>query len=283
MNSSLAQAWQGEYAVRRLRAQEQTDQQLEPLGRTGLTALAVQPGEWVLDVGCGAGATVLELARAAAPGGGVCGVDVSEQMLERARERCAAQRLQNVQLLAADAASCDFERHFDALYSRFGVMFFDDPAAAFANLRRSVVPGGRLAFVCWQALAQNPWAAQPLAALRAAVPEARLPEMFEPGRPGPFYFGDPERARQPLRAAGWTDIELTPHRMPIHIGGCMSLESAVGYSMEVGPPGRFVVAAGERRADDCRQALTRVLAPFTTQRGTWMEAAVFVITAVSRP
>lgn len=279
MGTSLSEAWQGEYAVRRVRAQDQTDQQLAPLGQVGLDALALRSGEWALDVGCGAGATTLALARAAGASGGACGVDVSEAMLNRARERVAHAGLQNVQLVAADAASCSFERRFDALYSRFGVMFFEDPAAAFTNLRRALQPGGRLAFVCWQALTKNPWAALPLEALRSAAPEARLPEMFEPDRPGPFYFGEPERALAPLREAGFRELSVTAHAMPIHIGAAMSLDAAVEYSMELGPPGRFVVAAGERWAAECRQVLTRVLAPHTSARGTWMDAAVYVFSA----
>lgn len=274
MSTPLSAAWTGDYALRRVRAQEQTDVQLAPLGQLGVQALQLRAAERVLDVGCGAGATVLELARAVGPSGHVCGVDVSEAMLARARERVAEAGCANVQLLAADASSCSFERPFDALYSRFGVMFFEDFTLAFENLHRALAPGGRFAFVCWQALARNPWAALPLAALQAAVPDAPLPEMFEPERAGPFYFGEPERALAPLRAAGFHALQVSARALPIHIGNAMTLEAAVEYSMELGPPGRFVIAAGERRAEACRQTLREVLAPYTSARGTWMDAAV---------
>jgi SAM-dependent methyltransferase len=278
--TSVQQAWQGEYAERWLRAEVQKDRQLAPLGRAALAALAPRAGEWVVDVGCGAGSTTLELAALTGPSGGVCAIDVSEPMLERARERCAAARLTNVQFALADAATHRFDRRFDALFSRFGVMFFEQPSEAFQNLRRSLVPDGRLAFVCWQALDRNPWAKLLLDAVIAIAPDVALPDMLLPDRPGPFYFAEPERVQRVLREAGFAGVGIAPLVTSTLFG--TTLAEAVDFCMETGPAGRFIVSAGPERSEAFRSAVTSVLAQHTSERGTWLEAAVFVVTARSR-
>ena len=130
--------------------------QLTPLGRPALDALAARPGERILDIGCGGGDTVLDLARRVAPDGSIVGIDVSAAVLAFARR--AAEGLGQVRFIQADAQAPPFApASFDAAFSRFGVMFFADPVAAFANIRRSLRPGGRLAFVCWRPMTENPW------------------------------------------------------------------------------------------------------------------------------
>ncbi len=137
--------------------------QLAPLGRRGLAALAPHPGESVLDIGCGGGETALDLVRAVAPDGTVVGIDLSAAVLAFAQR--AAQGCERVRFVQADAEVFPFEpASFDAAFSRFGVMFFADPAAAFINIRRSLRPNGRLAFVCWRALEENPLDILPLKA-----------------------------------------------------------------------------------------------------------------------
>src|SRR3979490_3641598 len=128
--------------------------QLAPLGRRGLAALAPHPGESVLDIGCGGGETALDLARAVAPDGTVMGIDLSAAVLAFAQR--AAKGCERVRFVHADAQVFPFEpASFDAVFSRFGVMFFADPIAAFVNIRRSLRPKGRLAFVCWRALGET--------------------------------------------------------------------------------------------------------------------------------
>src|SRR5262245_33143794 len=143
--------------------------QLAPLGRRGLAALAPHPGESILDVGCGGGETALDLVRAVAPDGTVVGIDLSAAVLAFAHR--AAEGCERVRFIHADAAVFPFEpASFDAAYSRFGVMFFADPTAAFANIRRSLRPNGRLAFVCWRALQENELDFLPLSAASAHLP-----------------------------------------------------------------------------------------------------------------
>jgi SAM-dependent methyltransferase len=213
--------------------QDLLDVQLEPLGRAVLDALALSPGEWVLDVGCGSGQTTLALAGRIGAAGHVVGVDISQPMLEVARRR--AEVAPQVAFHEADAQTFAFEpATFDAIHSRFGVMFFDDPAAAFFNLRRALRPGGRLAFVCWRTPAENPIMTLPMQAAAAHLPP---PEPMVPGAPGPFAFADAERVRTILAAVGFGDIAIAPQDMP---AGGNSVEGAVDLALKIGPLGRML-------------------------------------------
>jgi len=154
--------------------QERTDAYLDPLGRVAMALLQLHQGARVTDIGCGCGQTLLELAELVGPSGRVLGLDISQPMLARAQERAAPYG--NVSVVLADAETYTFTPGSeDALFSRFGVMFFRDPSAAFTNLRRALRPGGQLAFVCWQELAKNPWATRPLEAVMRLLPESAMP------------------------------------------------------------------------------------------------------------
>ena len=165
--------WNGEGGVHWVKQQAHTDAVLAPVADAVIAHAAPRSGERVLDIGCGCGSTTLLLSPLASH---VTGLDISEPMLNVARQR--AEGLANVDFVNADAAAFRTDTPYDLLFSRFGVMFFGDPTAAFANLRRAARPGGRLAFVCWRPIGENPWMQAPLhAAYNAGVP--RLP------KPGP--------------------------------------------------------------------------------------------------
>ncbi len=164
-NAEQIQYWNEQRGRAWVAQQELIEAQLAPLGRHAMDRAAIAAGERVLDVGCGCGQTTLELARRVGPRGSVLGADISSVMLGRARELAGAAGATNVRFEEADAQTHAFPpAGFDVLFSRFGVMFFADPRAAFANLRTALRPGARVAFVCWQALPLNPWMAVPLAA-----------------------------------------------------------------------------------------------------------------------
>jgi ubiquinone/menaquinone biosynthesis C-methylase UbiE len=261
-----------------VRLQDRTDALTGPLGRAAIARLAPAVGERVLDVGCGCGQTLLELAERVGPSGRVHGVDVSPPMVGRARERVAGQAA--ISLSLGDAQKQAFEpASFDAVFSRFGVMFFDDAAAAFRNLRAAVRSGGRLGFVCWQPLEKNPWAALPLAAVMRLLPPSAMPDMLRAGRPGPFSFGDPAHVRAILEDSGWKDVSTEPLEMPLHIGGAATLDEAVAYSLQIGPAARAMADAPRDLEPALAAALRDALAPFASARGVFVDGAVWIVTA----
>jgi SAM-dependent methyltransferase len=261
-----------------VRLQDRTDALIEPLGRVALERLSVAAGEQILDVGCGCGQTLLQLADVTGPSGHVLGVDISPPMLARARERVAGRS--NIALALGDAQVYGFTpASFDALYSRFGVMFFDDARAAFRNLRAAARTDGRLSFVCWQEMAKNPWAARPLDAVMRLLPASALPDMLREGRPGPFFLSDPARVRALLEAAGWKDVALEPLEMPLHYGGAATLDEAVEYSLQIGPAARAMADAPEALKPALEAALREALAPFAGSSGVFMYGAAFVVRA----
>jgi ubiquinone/menaquinone biosynthesis C-methylase UbiE len=262
------------------RLQEQTDAQLDPFGRQAMARLGVARGERVVDVGCGCGQTLLELADLVGPEGRVLGVDISAPMLERARQRAASRP--SVAVSLADAQTYPFApAGFDAAFSRFGVMFFEDARAAFANLRRALVSGGRLAFVCWQEIARNPWAELPLRAVLDVLGRETAPELLRPGNPGPFYFSDPDRVRSILGGAGFTDVAVDPHQQRMNLGAASTLEEALAYSRHIGPAARAMADADPKLRPALEAAITGALAPFATAEGVWTDAATFIVTARS--
>ena len=258
--------------------QDRTDALIEPLGRIAIDRLGVAAGERILDVGCGCGQTLLQLAERAGPSGHVLGVDISPPMLGRAREVVVGQP--TIALALGDAQVYAFAPEaFDAVYSRFGVMFFDDARAAFRNLRAAARPGGRLSFVCWQELAKNAWAARPLAAVMRLLPESAMPDLLREGRPGPFFLSDPARVRAILGDAGWKDVALEPVEMPLDLGGAATLDEVVDYSFQIGPAARAMTDAPETLKPALAAALREAFAPFATARGVFMDGAAFVVGA----
>ncbi|MGL4543820.1 MAG: class I SAM-dependent methyltransferase, partial [Polymorphobacter sp.] len=229
-NAEQIDYWNAKAGETWARFQEQLDRQIAPLGAAGIRALAPQPGERILDIGCGCGATTLALAAEVAPGGSVLGLDISQPMLDVARRRAAG--VANVAFREADAQTDDFGRGgFDAIFSRFGVMFFADPQAAFANIATKLAPGGRLTFVCWRPLVENDWMRVPLAAALPLLPPLPPPD---PLAPGPFAFADPDRVRALLTGAGWHSVNVEPWDADIGSG---DLDATVDLTFRVGPLG----------------------------------------------
>jgi SAM-dependent methyltransferase len=180
-----------------------------PVSETLFAALKLQPGEHVLDIGCGGGQTTLDAAERVGASGAATGFDISEPMLEIARERARAHALGNVTFAAGDAqVESPPNGPFDAVMSRFGVMFFADPVAAFTNIRRQMRPDGRIAFASWQALNKNEWfPGAVLAKYRHGPP----PDPGAPPQPGPFALAGEDYTRSILAAAGFTDISFHAH------------------------------------------------------------------------
>jgi SAM-dependent methyltransferase len=239
--------------------QTRIDSVFTPLTALALQAAAPAVGERVIDIGCGCGATVLELARLVGPEGHVLGVDVSEPMAARAMQRVAEAGLTQARIEVSDASIRDMTgTGADLLFSRFGVMFFADPVAAFANLRTAMRSDGRLLFACWRPLADNSWFHVPLDAARDLLPPQ---PPADPIAPGPFAFADADRVRAILTQAGWRDADAVRHDVPMHLG---PLTEAIPFATRVGALARLLAEA----APDVRQAAEAAVAAALRARDT---------------
>ena len=271
-NTEQVEFWNGAGADRWVRHQELLDRTLEPYGRALLDVARPQSGECVLDVGCGCGWTSLVAAEAVGARGAVLGVDVSAPMLDRARQRAKAAGLSNATFTVADASTHPFAGTFDLLMSRFGVMFFADPVAAFRNLRGALRPGGRVTFVCWAPVADNHWFRVPMASAGTVVP---LPEPTPPGAPGPFSFADPARVREVLAGAGFADASVEPSSPDFTLGP--DLDTAATNSVETGPVSRLLIDVDEPTRARVRAAIRDALKPYAGPRGVLLPAKTWIV------
>jgi SAM-dependent methyltransferase len=209
-------------------------------GMPVMDALHLEAGERVLDIGCGPGTTAIELATRVGPDGEVVGADISPAMIAAATRRAAAAGASNARFVVANAQSDDLGADFDAAYSRFGVMFFIDPQKAFANIGRSLHPGGRLGWAVWGPLMDNPWMLVPtMAAGPVLKAELTIPG---PNEPGPFSLADPERVTTLLSGAGFTDIAVEPVS-GARVFSAATVDDDVQTLLEVGPMGEPFEAA----------------------------------------
>ncbi|MGP8060833.1 MAG: class I SAM-dependent methyltransferase [Acidimicrobiales bacterium] len=272
-NTDMADYWNGRPADVWVTEAERFDTMLAPFGRRLLTAVGLEPGERVLDVGCGNGAISLEAARAVGPGGRVTGLDLSAPILGVARRRAEEQGVE-VDFVQCDAQTVSFEQTFDAVVSRFGVMFFDDPDLAFANLARAVRPGGRLCFVCWQEMFANEWIAVPAMAMVAHV---GIPELPEPGAPGPFALADGQRTRDLLHSAGWSEVIVEEHKDGMRIG--RDPQDVVSFMLSDEMGRRLVEGKDPEAVQAGTEATLEALRPYATPEGVVLGSAYWLVTA----
>jgi SAM-dependent methyltransferase len=275
-NSAQIAEWNGPLGDRWATQQEEMDALTAPYGQDGLNAAAARSGERVLDVGCGCGASTLDLGRSVGLSGAAVGLDVSHIMLEVARRRAAEQGLSQVAFAEADASSAELPSGLDLIFSRFGMMFFADPVPAFAHMRRAMKGSGRLAFVCWRAAKDNPWASVPVAAARQALKLEAPPA--DPHAPGPFAFADDVRVRGILEGAGFQHVEFEPfeHLMPLG----SDPRSAAEYATRSGPVSRLVREAGPEKTPKIIEAVEKAITPLAARDGgialpgrTWVVTA----------
>lgn len=272
--------WNGKSGQRWLTHQARLDAMLADYGAAVLAAAGAAPGETVLDIGCGSGESALDLARAVGPQGHVTGIDISEPLIARARERAAEAGL-GIAFEVVDASRRAFAPGgADLLFSRFGLMFFDDPAAAFAHLRGALRAGGRLAFIVWGAIADNRWALVPLEAARGLVP---VPPLERLAAAGPFSLSDPARVEALLTGAGFCDVAVRRQQGALLFGIGADAETAgadaLDQAMHLGPL-RALLA---RQEPDARAAVCdAVRAAFAAQAGpagVLLPGSAWVVTA----
>ncbi len=276
-NEAMSDYWNGPAAVRWVEAQQRYDQMLDPVSDPMLEVLDPRPGQRLIDVGCGAGSVTLQVARRLDGDGLVTGFDLSRQLLDLAATRVESEGLDAVvELVEGDAQVHPFPPdELDAVTSRFGVMFFADPTAAFANLARATRPGGRLAMTIWQPRAANEWMEAPMAIAARAVPEPPT----DPDAPGPWSLGDPDRTRSILTDAGWRDVELTPSTGGLLVGGPGTFEESIEFVVERGTVSSLLGDSGPEIVEQVRASLVDELAPFHDGTGLRLGYAAWLVTA----
>ena len=270
-NEEQKEFWNGPAGDVWVEAQEIMDRMLSPFSDAALSAATPLSGERVIDIGCGCGATTLAIAES---GASVWGVDISAPMLARARARTA--ELDNVNFSVNDASTADYNAEHHLIFSRFGVMFFDDPKAAFSNLRSALVGGGRLAFVCWQSPEKNPFMS---VAGRAAQPFLPESEPQDPCAPGPFAFADPHWIEEVLDNAGFSDVNITSLNPHLAVG--KTLDESMYFQARVGPLARALSELDESLQAEAKQAVRDALSGYETDDGVILPAAAWLVQAIN--
>jgi len=272
-NVDQSALWNGGAGNAWVEAQTVLDEMLAPFERL-LVEQGLHDGtSSVLDVGCGAGSTTLSAARRLGRVGSCVGVDISATLLELAKTRATRERVGNVSFVCADAQTHAFEPgRFDAVISRFGLMFFDDPVAAFLNIRRAARREASLTFVCWRSPADNPFMTT---AVRAAAPFLPSLPKPDPNAPGQFALADPDRVRRILDASGWTSIELRPVDVP----ASLAERDLLAYVTKMGPVGLALKEVDEHTRAQTVAAVDAAFAPFVRDGAARFNAASWLVTA----
>lgn len=257
-NQDQIEAWNGETGEKWAEHADRLDQLLAPFLPVILDGANLQQGEYVLDIGCGAGALSLESAQTIGADPGVCGVDISSQLLQVARERARQQSL-DIDFVEDDASHFRAAKPVDAVLSRFGVMFFEKPVDAFAAIKTNLRPEGRIVFSCWQSLRENEWASAPGQVAKEFVTEP-LPAP-DPLAPGPFAFADKDRIVSILTDAGWRGVEVHDWSGAINVPG-ETLDDSTEFVLNLGPIARLLKEQDvplERVGEALKQLLAKKL------------------------
>jgi SAM-dependent methyltransferase len=272
-NEWQTNAWDGDEGAHWAAHADHYDQGMSRYDDRMLAAAAIGANDAVLDIGCGCGQTSLEAARAA-EAGSVLGVDLSHAMLAVAIERARAAGLTHARFERADAQVHPFvPESFDVAISRCGVMFFDDPVAAFSNIRRALRPGGRVAFVAWQGLSENEW----IAALRGALAAGRDLPSPPPGAPGPFGLADPDHVHTVFESAGFADANLEDAREPWRGGA--DADDAFAFLTQTGMARGLLEDLDAAGREQALEALHRTLVAHDTGSGVTFRSAAWIVTA----
>jgi SAM-dependent methyltransferase len=245
----------------------------QPIADAIEAAVRPRAGERMIDVGCGSGATTRAMARRLGPEGRCVGIDITPALLELARAKAVSEGVAGAEFIEGDAETYPFEAGaYDAVISRFGVMFFASPEAAFRNLRRALKPDGRLVFACWRSAADNFFSQIPVEAARSVLPEIPQPPKDAPGR---FAFADPDRVQGILQASGWREIGIAPLDAPTP----PAVEEFMALSLQLGALGPVLRQQSEAVRTQVREALAARIAPYVKDGFIQMVAACWLVTA----
>ena len=273
--------WNGRAGESWVRHNSLLEQLLAEPGRECMNLLPLTPAMQILDVGCGCGNQTLELAARLDASSTVIGVDISEPMLGLARELKAANDnalSAEVQFALGDASEPLFdEASFDAIYSRFGVMFFEEPVAAFSALRNSLKPGGKLGFVCWREPKLNPFFNAPMKAALTVLP---APAPSAPDAPGPFGLADDNVIHTTLRLAGFKDVSVAPLNLTLSVGAETPFDALFEELIQIGPAAALIAQSDPPLKEKAREAVyTRLTDFYASGQGVSFDANFWLVTA----
>lgn len=273
VNADMLAFWNGQGGRTWVERQAHTDLTLQPTTMALLAFAAPAPGERVVDIGCGCGAPTLDFARAVGPAGRVVGMDISSPMLTEGAARARAAGLGNLAWRQADPATEPLEP-YDLLTSAMGTMFFGDPVAAFANMRRAAAPGARLAILCWRGLDENPWVAVPMAAVARHLPPRPAPV---PNAPGMFGFANPDHVTAIFAAAGWAPPSFQRLDLDLDIAAGKGLDEAVQQTMRIGAVNSWLRSQPAAVVAAAQASLGTALAPYAQGSAVRLPAALWLI------
>lgn len=279
-NVMQGQDWAGDMGEKWNRHLQQFESMIAPIGDAALQAAALQTGERVLDIGCGGGSTTIAIARAVAPNGVALGIDISPDLTALASRRATEAGLGNARFVCSDASTVRLpEAPFHRLFSRFGSMFFDDPVAAFSNLRSLLRPGGRIDLAVWGPPRENPWMMELMSIARR---HADIPPAI-PRAPGPFAFEDSDYLSEILASAGFSGIEISAYAGALPIGGpASSPKRAADFALAA----MAFSPVLQKQADDVRSAAAREMMTLFEKHhdasaGVMMNGKAWLVSAVA--
>jgi len=264
-NEGAGQAW--------VELQSVLDEMLAPFNTLLIERALNDATGRVLDIGCGAGSSTLSVARRLGQGGLCLGVDISGPLIAAAKQHAIKEAVGRAAFLQADAQTHAFEPNsFDAVISRFGVMFFDDPEAAFVNIRRATRSGAILTFAAWRSAAENPFMTTAARAAAPFLPSLRPPD---PNSPGPIAFSDPDRVRRILAASGWKSVDIQPIDVPTRLAE----QDLMPYVTKMGPVGVALRAVDQQTWTQTAAAIRAAFDPFVQDGAARFTAACWLVTA----
>lgn len=255
INVDQIEFWNGRHGLVWANNADAVDFIFSDITKALMHASSIRPGDRVIDLGCGSGGTILQIADRVGPSGSVLAVDVSAPMIEQAQKRANRLNYENISFLEKDAEIPPFSTEkFDGLISRFGCMFFDKPRIAFRNIRAALNKGSQLSLAVWRTPRENPWAMEPISVARQYLD---MPPRPGPEDPGPFSFSDPDRVRQILPVRSWTDIDIIPLDMELPLG--RSDEEAMTFLTQMGPLSIPLAVASTKNYENVLEEIMKLL------------------------